>query len=211
MPTRDGLSSDEARPCGDATCGRTVWLMSDRPSSTGMRHEAIAPARPPAGDVRIVAYDPGRPAHRTAFRDLNLAWIETHFVVEPRDRHELDDPEGHILREGGEIFMAEAGGLGGVDVVGTCALLVERDGAGELAKMAVRESVRGRGVGRALGEAAIAAARARGMPRVDLLSNRKLAPAMKLYRALGFVEVPLPPTEYARANIKMTLYLSPPG
>ena len=160
------------------------------------------------GGVRVVAYSSDRPDHRTTFRDLNVAWIERHFVVEPRDRHELDDPEGHILTTGGRIFMAEADGPGGIEVLGTCALLVEPDGACELAKMAVRDSARGRGVGRALGESAIAAARALGAPRIDLLSNTALAPAIALYRALGFVEVPLPATEYARANIKMTLDLT---
>ena len=164
-----------------------------------------------SGVVRVVAYSPARPDHRRAFRDLNLAWIEAHFAVEPRDRQELDDPEGFILAPGGEIFVAEADGPGGTEVLGVCALVAEPDGAYELAKMAVRDSARGRGVGRALGEAAVAAARARGAPRVDLLSNTALAPAIALYRALGFVEVPLPATEYARANIKMTLDLTDGG
>ena len=160
------------------------------------------------GGVRVVVYSSTRRDHRTAFRDLNLAWIEAHFVVEPRDRHELDDPEGHILAAGGQVFMAEADGPNGTEVLGTCALLTEPDGACELAKMAVHATARGRGVGRALGESAIAAARARGVPRIDLLSNTVLAPAIALYRALGFVEAPLPATEYARANIKMTLDLT---
>lgn len=161
----------------------------------------------PAG-VHVVPYDPARLDHRDAFRDLNLAWIEAHFVVEARDRHELDDPERHILAEGGAIFMAEADGPGGVEVLGTCALLAEADGIFALAKMAVREMARGRGVGRALVEAAVAAARARGAARIELLSNTVLGPAISLYRALGFVEVPLPATDYARANIKMVLELS---
>ena len=163
------------------------------------------------GAVRVVHYSTARPDHRAAFRDLNLAWIERHFAVEPRDRYELEDAEHHILAAGGEIFMAEAEGPNGVEVLGTCALLAEPDGAMELAKMAVRESARGRGVGRALGEAAVAAAVARGAPRIDLLSNRVLAPALSLYRALGFVEAPMPPTEYARADIKMKLDLSGRG
>ena len=150
--------------------------------------------------VRIVAYDPARPEHRAAFRDLNLAWIEAHFVVEPRDRHELDDPEHHILDAGGHIRVAESGG----EVLGTCAVLPEGADVFELAKMAVSEHARGRGVGRALGEAAIAWARGRGARRLELLSNTRLAAAIALYRALGFVEVPLPRTEYARANIKMS-------
>ena len=154
--------------------------------------------------MRVVPFDPARADHRAAFRDLNLAWIEAHFVVEARDRRELDDPDAHILAHGGAIFMADDDGA----IVGTCALLAEPDGACELAKMAVHASARGRGVGRALGEAAVAAARARGAPRIDLLSNTVLGPALGLYRALGFVEVPLPATDYARANIKMVLELS---
>lgn len=158
--------------------------------------------------MRVVPYDPARPDHRDAFRELNLAWIEAHFAVEALDRFQLDDPEGHVLAPGGMIFMAESNTANGVEVLGTCALLAEPGGAYELAKMAVSEAARGRGVGRALGEAAIAAARAHGAQRVELLSNTVLAPAIALYRALGFVEVPLPHTDYARANIKMVLDLS---
>jgi GNAT superfamily N-acetyltransferase len=162
------------------------------------------------GSFRVGPYDPARPDHRAAFRDLNLAWIEAHFIVEPRDRHELDDPEGHILAAGGEIFMAEspsADGRGRVEVVGTCALLAEPGGVFELAKMAVGEAARGHGVARALVAAVIAAARARGATRLELLSNTALAPAIGLYRSFGFVEVPLPASDYARANIKMVLEL----
>jgi len=151
-------------------------------------------------DVRIVAYSP---RHRERFRELNLAWITEHFRVEDADRRALGDPEGYILGHGGHIFIAEAEG----EVVGVCALLHNDDGSFELAKMAVDPAVRGRGVGRALGEAAIEKARALGAPRVELLSNTKLAPAITLYRSLGFVDVPLPANDYERANIKMVLEL----
>jgi ribosomal protein S18 acetylase RimI-like enzyme len=154
---------------------------------------------------RIVAYEPW---HRTAFRDLNLAWIRQYFAVEDRDRQELNDPERHILAPGGAIFVAEAWGANGTQVLGACALIAEPDGSFELAKMAVDKAARGRGVGRALAETAVAHARSRGAPRVELLSNTVLGPAIGLYRALGFQEVPLPRTEYARANIKMVLTLT---
>lgn len=158
--------------------------------------------------VRIVPFSPGRPDHREAFRTLNLAWIERHFAVEERDWLDLDDPDGRVLATGGHIFMAEVEGPDGPEVLGTCSLVAERDGAFELAKMAVAPDARGRGVGRALGEAAIARARELGAPRVELLSNTVLAPALRLYRALGFVEVPLSATEYERVNIRMVLDLS---
>jgi GNAT superfamily N-acetyltransferase len=157
--------------------------------------------------MRIVDYARGNAAHREAFRDLNLAWIEEHFAVESRDRHELDDPERHILDAGGWIFIAEEEDQEReAAVLGTCAL-VPGHGVYELVKMAVAPEARGRGAGRALGEAVIARARALGIPRIELLSNTVLGPAIGLYRALGFVEVPLPETQYARANIKMVLEL----
>jgi GNAT superfamily N-acetyltransferase len=152
-------------------------------------------------DARVVAYEP---RHRDRFRALNLAWITEHFRVEDADRRALDDPEGHILGHGGHIFVAEDQDG---SVAGVCALLRNDDGSFELAKMAVDPAARGRRIGRALGEAAIARARELGAPRVELLSNTKLEPAIGLYRALGFVEAPLPRTDYERANIKMVLEL----
>lgn len=160
--------------------------------------------------IRIVPYDPGRPDHRAAFRELNLAWIRKHFTVEPADLHQLDDPEGHVLAAGGQILMAELADeepRGAGTIVGTCALVAEPGGVFELAKMAVDESARGRGIGRRLAEAAIAEARARGAAMIELVSNHSLAPALALYRALGFVEVPMLPSEYARADIRMVLEL----
>ncbi len=159
--------------------------------------------RAPHPAVRVVPYEPGRAAHRAAYRALNLAWIQAHFAVEARDLRELDDPEGHILAHGGRILVAEEGtpGADGPGVLGTCALLREADGVFELAKMAVHERARGRGVGRALGRAAVDLARALGARRVELLSNTALAPAIGLYRALGFVEVPLPPSVFGRGVI----------
>jgi GNAT superfamily N-acetyltransferase len=154
-------------------------------------------------DVRLVDY---KAHHHESFRALNLAWITKYFAVEDADRKALDDPVHNILDPGGAIFMAEVDG----EPVGTCALMKCPDGAYELAKMAVAPSAQGRGVGRALGEAAITRARSLGAPHVELLSNTVLAPALTLYRSLGFVEVPLPKTDYRRANIKMVLELSAP-
>lgn len=159
-----------------------------------------APLMPHDG-LRIVPY---RAEHVDAFRDLNLAWIRKYFVVEDRDARDLGDPETYILGPGGYIFMAELNG----ECVGTCALMREGEGIFELVKMTVSESVRGLGVGRALGEAAIAFARTIGARRVELLTNSSLVPAITLYHALGFVDVPLGHTEYVRANVHMVLDLA---
>src|SRR4051812_13645581 len=114
-----GVSSLRRRP----DTPREVPHMTDRAHRSSGPTATGAQQRSPSGAVRVVAYDRARPDHRGAFRDLNLAWIEKHFIVEPRDRHELDDPDAHIIAHGGEILMAEADGPAGVDVLGTCALL----------------------------------------------------------------------------------------
>lgn len=154
-----------------------------------------------AGDgLRIVAY---RAEHAGAFRELNLAWIRKHFTVEERDERDLADPDTHILAPGGHILIAELRD----ETVGTCALMRESEDVYELAKMTVSESARGLGVGRALGDAAIAHARAIRARRVELWTNAALAPAIALYHSLGFVDAPLGSTEFVRANVHMVLDL----
>ncbi len=143
------------------------------------------------------------PADRLAFRDLNRAWIQRYFTLEDHDNEMLDAPEAYILAPGGYIVMAESAG----QLVGTGALLQDGPDAYELAKMAVRDDHQGQGIGRAVAEAALAEARRRGARRIWLESNRRLAPALALYQTLGFVEVPLHATPYARADIRMELLL----
>ena len=178
----------------------------ERESAPGLSAPAPEPAPAPApiadpvlGKVVIVPY---RFQHKAAFRDINLEWIETHFTVEPEDRHQLDHPQ-QILDAGGAIFIALMDG----EPVGTTALVRTETGAFELAKMAVSPKTRGHGVGRRLGKAAIAEARRRRAKEIYLESNRKLDAAITLYRKLGFVEVDRGPSPYARCDIQMALAL----
>ena len=150
--------------------------------------------------VRLVHYTP---EHRAAFRDLNLEWIAAHFEVEDEDRRVLDDPEGQILAPGGAILLALEAGT----PVGTGALIRTGPHEFELAKMAVTERARGRGIGRALCVALVALARERGAHQVELLSQTTLVAALSLYRSLGFEEVPLGAVPYRRSNIRMLLRL----
>jgi GNAT superfamily N-acetyltransferase len=152
--------------------------------------------------ARVIDFE--RP-HREAFRDLNVEWITAHFALEDIDREVLDDPEHAILLRGGSILMAEDGG----EIVGCCALIRIAADAFELAKMAVAPAARGKGIGMMLGRAAVDRAQRMGARRVELLSNRVLQPALHLYRKLGFIEVPLGPTDYRRADIRMVLRLEP--
>ena len=171
----------------------------DRQAPTAPEPVSSATVDPVPGKVVIVPY---HFAHKAAFRDINVQWIEDHFVVEPEDLHQLDHPQ-QILDAGGAIFIALMDG----EPVGTTALVRTQTGGFELAKMAVTPATRGHGVGRRLGEAAIAEARRRRAKEVYLESNRKLEAAITLYRKLGFVEVDRGPSPYARCDIQMALAL----
>jgi len=145
-----------------------------------------------------------RPDLAGAFKALNEAWITSLFALEPKDRLVLGDPEGQIIARGGRVLFALDDG----EAVGCCALLALADGGFELAKMAVADACKGRGLGRALLAAAVERARGAGAPRLYLETNSGLAPALALYRSFGFVEViPAEPSPYARADVCMELLL----
>jgi GNAT superfamily N-acetyltransferase len=109
-----------------------------------------------------------------------------------------------ILAAGGHILMAERGS----ETVGCCALIREGDDMFELAKMAVSPAAQGQGIGVLLGRAALEHARRAGADRVELVTNSALAPAIHVYRKLGFVHVPVGASEYARADVRMVCVLS---
>lgn len=153
----------------------------------------------PRRSLRLVDY---RPAYKKHFRALNEAWLTRHFRIEPPDRRLLEDPNGRIVRQGGQILFA----LWGEEVVGTCALVRHRDGTLELTKLAVAAHASSQGVGRALAEAIIERARATDAEALYLLTSPKLEAAIKLYRQLGFRPVkqtPLPEIPYRRTTFAM--------
>lgn len=40
------------------------------------------------------------PKYAAAFKALNVAWITTHYVIEPKDEELLNDPAGKIIAKG---------------------------------------------------------------------------------------------------------------
>jgi GNAT superfamily N-acetyltransferase len=158
-------------------------------------------------EVEIMEF---RPEFREHFKQLNLAWIEAYFTVEPPDVEVLSNPEGHVLKNGGAIFFARLGD----DIVGTCAMLKRDATTYELAKMAVTPRVQGRKIGKKLGLAVIAKARQLGARTVVLETSDRLPPALALYAALGFVRVNPPKghhSPYRRSNVYMELDLAVAG
>ncbi len=140
------------------------------------------------------------PEHAPAFRALNEAWISKYFAIEPKDREVLGDPHGAIVAKGGRIFMA----FEDAEPVGCVALIRLEDGGYEVAKMTVVETLRGSGLGRRLMQRCIDAGAEAGAPRLYLETNSGLAPALGLYRAMGFSDVPPPAhNDYARGDVWM--------
>ena len=147
------------------------------------------------------------PNDAAAFRDLNLAWVEAFFTVEDEDRAQLEDPNTHILDKGGAILIAEYEG----EAVGTVGLVPgHHEGMLELIKMSARSDIQGKGIGRALMDAAIEKAREMGASQIWLETNTSLEAALALYRKSGFRELTgdeLTPTPYDRCNCQMLLDL----
>jgi putative acetyltransferase len=133
-----------------------------------------------------------------------MAWITAHFLPEPKDEATLADPEGTILRIGGQIFLADLDG----DTVGCVAVVPMADGGYKVAKMAVAEEVRGRGVGRLLLQAALEWAKKSRAKRLYLETNARLTLAVHLYESFGFRHLPperRPVSPYARADVFMEM------
>lgn len=142
--------------------------------------------------------------YQAAYKQINVEWISDLFALEPHDLEQLDQPEVHILPNGGAIFLAKRDET----IVGTVAMIRTGSTEFELAKMAVSKVVRGLGMGRLLCMAAINYAREMGATRVWLESNTKAEAAVRLYESVGFVHLPLRNSPYARANVHMELLLT---
>lgn len=152
--------------------------------------------------MRIVDFEP---RHAEAWRTLNEAWISRHFALEPADEAVLGDPVGKVLAPGGHIFMVEGPDGAPAGCVGLKAM---DDGGFEVIKMTVAESARGTGLGRRLMQACIDRAKASGAPRLFLETNGALGPALGLYRAMGFVDIPPRDSDYSRCDVWMELVFS---
>jgi len=149
------------------------------------------------------------PEDALAFRQISEEWLTEHFQVEPEDLHALGDPQHSIIEPGGDVLLARDQTT--AEVLGAVALVAYPDDVFELAKMGVRRTARGRGIGGLLVQAAVERASALGGRRLFLSTNHSLTSALRLYRAAGFVairpdEVPVK-DYYALALDRADVYL----
>ncbi len=152
--------------------------------------------------AEIIEY---KPKYARYFHDINIAWLEEFFEVEPYDRIVLNDPQDHIIKQGGFIFFARVQDK----IVGTCALLKHAEKKYELAKMGVSGPFRGQGIGRLLAQAAIDKARSLGADTLVLATSVKLEAANRLYHSLGFQAADrslIGPLPYKRESIVLSMH-----
>lgn len=150
-----------------------------------------------ADEVSIFAY---QPQYATDFKRLNIEWLVKYFYVEAYDDQVLSDPEKYILQNGGNIYFAQYQH----QIIGTVALMMTQDKSVELTKMAVTEKFQGLKVGKKLMEFAIQRYKKSSGKRLFLESNKRLAPAIKLYEKMGFEHRPFPSeSHYQRADVYM--------
>ena len=147
-----------------------------------------------------------QPGDEEDFIALNEQWIAKYFALEEEDIQILRHPQKHILDPGGRIYFA----LIDEKVVGCCALIVQGLGSYQVAKMAVNESYRNQGIGKAMLAYVIDEAKAIGAYRLTLETNSVLQNAIHVYASLGFRHIDpsrIEPSPFKRANVFMERYL----
>ena len=135
------------------------------------------------------------------FKRLNLEWLDKYELTEPADLAMLDNPQQEILDTGGVIYLAKSGD----EIIGSAALIKERDGEFELAKMAVGTAFQGKGISKLLIEKCIAKANELGATKLFLVSNSKLTTALSLYEKYGFKYMAVVDNHYSNADVRMEM------
>ncbi len=158
-----------------------------RPDPRSLGAGDVQPDDPLASAIWI---RPAARADQPAVRELVERVLgEFGLALDPDDTDaDLDDIELAYRVRGGEFWVVEDGHG---RIVGTCGMWVfpGDEGRGELRKMYLDDSLRGRGLGRRLLDTALTHARDAGLTRVELETNAAMTAAIGLYRSAGFAEI----------------------
>lgn len=140
---------------------------------------------------------------KSQFKSLNQEWLEKYFYVEEFDLEVLNNPEQYLIKPGGQIYFATVEN----QAVGTVGLMPNQSFI-EITKMAVDPKFRGYGIGQALFNQALKGCGELGYKRVHIFTNTKLHTAFRMYRKMGFTEIPFNTNQYARCNSRLEKYIS---
>lgn len=149
--------------------------------------------------VKIIEYED---KYQPQFKQLNLEWLERFNLLEDRDLVALDSPREAIMDHGGVIYLAKIDN----QIIGSAAVIYEH-GEYELAKMAVDQAHRGKGISKILLDKCLGFVREKGAAKILLYSNSQLTTALALYKRYGFKDVVLENSPFETADVKMELTL----
>lgn len=147
-------------------------------------------------EVEIIAYET---MYAGDFKKINLEWLDKYGLTEEADLLMLDYPEREILATGGVIYLAKVG----ESIAGSAALINEGKGVFELAKMAVTDDHKGKGISKLLIEKCLEKATELEAKKIYLQSNSQLTTALGLYEKYGFKHVPVVDSHYTTADVRM--------
>ena len=145
--------------------------------------------------VEIIDYEE---RYKQDLEDISLPWLLEYDLLEPVDLEMLADPH-RFIAGGGRVLLARWDR----EIVGMVMLELQGDGVCEALKFGVKEAYRQRGIGTALMEAVIQAAREAGQKTIVVTSNHKLKDALRIYEKLGFEYVTYSDKWFQLSDIRM--------
>lgn len=142
---------------------------------------------------------PFHPTDQSAAQQLILEGLREHWgTLDPTLNPDLNDIMASYVQAGHAFFVAEEGGV----LIGTGALLAEAPGVGRIVRVSVSPAQRRRGLGRAISEYLIAAARRRGCHTLLVETTGTWTAAIRLYETCGFT-----PYDWRDGDVHMRLRL----
>ena len=145
--------------------------------------------------VEIIDYED---RYKQALEDISLPWLLEYDLLEPVDLEMLADPH-RFIAGGGRVLLARAKD----EIVGMVMLELQGEGVCEALKFGVKEEYREQGIGTALMEAVLQAARDAGQKTIVVTSNHKLKSALRIYEKLGFEYVTYSYKWFQLSDIRM--------
>lgn len=150
--------------------------------------------------MKIVPYNV---KYKNDFIEMNTLWIRSMFEVEDEDLKEFSNIDS-CVEKGGQIFFALDDNE---NVMACCMIALREDGDWEIMKFAAKGMYTGTGAGSACLTACIDYAKEKQAGRIIIVSNRKCAQAVHLYKKFGFTEIPVDKKKFPfdRADIAFEL------
>ena len=145
--------------------------------------------------VEIIDYED---RYKQALEDISLPWLLEYDLLEPVDLEMLADPH-RFIAGGGRVLLARVKD----EIVGMVMPELQGEGVCEALKFGVKEEYREQGIGTALMEAVIGAARDAGQKTIVVTSNHKLKSALRIYEKLGFEYVTYSDKWFQLSDIRM--------